>query len=108
MSEKSMLKVESKTIYVRRMTLHNRYKRKSCKKDISKELMPVAWHPTKWWDWCMPEDDKNEIKPFFIDKSYCKVVGIVMDKRLKKCAIKLLVLLFLQYNLFLNTIKLKK
>ena len=50
-----MLKVESKTIYVRRMTLHNRYKRKSCKKDISKELMPVAWHPTKWWDWCMPE-----------------------------------------------------
>ena len=21
---------------------------KSCKKDISKELMPVAWHLTRW------------------------------------------------------------
>ena len=30
--------------------------------------MPVAWHPTRWWDWCMPEDEKKEINPFFIDE----------------------------------------
>ena len=31
-------------------------KRKSCKTDIGKNLMPVAWHPTRWWDRCLPED----------------------------------------------------
>ena len=29
---------------------------KHLKKDISKELMLVAWHPNKWWDWCISED----------------------------------------------------
>ena len=23
---------------------------KTCKKDINKELIPVKWHPTRWWD----------------------------------------------------------
>ena len=23
--------------------------------------MPVAWHPNRWWDWCVPEDEKKEI-----------------------------------------------
>ena len=22
--------------------------------------MPIAWHPSKWWDWCVPEDEKTE------------------------------------------------
>ena len=22
-------------------------------KEIHKELMPIAWHPLRWWDWCM-------------------------------------------------------
>ena len=40
-------------IHVKPMAWRNRYKqRKSCKKDISQELMPVAWHPARWWDWC--------------------------------------------------------
>ena len=26
---------------------------KLCKKDISKEFIPVAWPPTRWLDWCM-------------------------------------------------------
>ena len=31
------------------MACCNTYKqRQACKKEISKELMPVAWHPTKW------------------------------------------------------------
>ena len=30
--------------------------------------MPAAWHPTRWWDWCMPEDNKKEINPFYIDE----------------------------------------
>ena len=38
---------------------------KSCKKDISKEMMPVAWHPTRWWDWCVSEAEKKGKKKFF-------------------------------------------
>ena len=30
--------------------------------------MPVAWHPRRWWDWCMPEDEKKGIEPFLIDE----------------------------------------
>ena len=27
--------------------------------------MFVAWHPTRWWDWCLPEDKKKGIEPSF-------------------------------------------
>ena len=44
------------------MAWHNRFKqKKACEKEISEQLMPVAWHPTKWWDWCISKDEKKEI-----------------------------------------------
>ena len=36
-------------------------KRKELKKKMSEELMPIAWHPNKWWKVCLPEDDKKRI-----------------------------------------------
>ena len=43
------------------MAWGNRYKqRKVCKKDTSKELMSLVWYTTRWWDWCMPEDEKKK------------------------------------------------
>ena len=39
---------------------HNGYKkRKARRAKIRKELMPIAWHPSRWWDWCIPEDEKK-------------------------------------------------
>ena len=39
--------------YVRLFADCNKFeKHKAFKKDISKKLMPVAWHLTKWLDWC--------------------------------------------------------
>ena len=35
---------------------------------ISKELMPVAWHPTKLWDWFMSEHEEKRNKRFLIYK----------------------------------------
>ena len=35
-------------------------KRKAEKAQIKKELMPIAWHPSRWWNWCMQEDEKKE------------------------------------------------
>ena len=30
--------------------------------------MPVAWHPNRWWDWWVSEDEKKEIDPMFIEE----------------------------------------
>ena len=35
-------------------------KRRAQKAKIKEELMNIAWHPLRWWDWCVPEDDKKE------------------------------------------------
>ena len=36
-------------------------KRRTQKAQIQKELVRVTWHPSRWWDWCVPEDEKKEI-----------------------------------------------
>ena len=35
-------------------------KRKAPKAKIKEELLPIAWHPSRWWDWCIPEDEKKK------------------------------------------------
>ena len=35
-------------------------KRKAQKAKLKEELMQVAWHPSKGWDWCVPEDEKKD------------------------------------------------
>ena len=42
---------------------------------IKEELMPITWHPSRWWDWCIPEDEKtvevtdNRFYGYLIEKS---------------------------------------
>ena len=50
--------------------------RKAFKEELSKELMLVAWHPKRLWDWCVPKDENKKLKPFFIDKKQPEVVGV--------------------------------
>ena len=26
---------------------------------LKDELLPIAWHPDRWWDWCVDEDEKR-------------------------------------------------
>ena len=33
---------------------------KDLKKMISEELMPIAWHPKRFWNFCMSEDEKKK------------------------------------------------
>ena len=40
---------------------------KNFKKHIRGELMAIAWHSKRWWDWCFPEDEKKEIHPICIE-----------------------------------------
>ena len=37
---------------------------KAQKASIKEELLPVAWHPSRWWDWCVLEDEKKGQKNF--------------------------------------------
>ena len=47
-------------IHVRLMAWCKRYKQiKTCKKEINKELMLVAWYPLRWWEWCMSKNKKR-------------------------------------------------
>ena len=32
------------------------------KAKIKEELMSIAWHPARWWGWCVPDDEKKETK----------------------------------------------
>ena len=35
-------------------------KRKAHKAKIKEELMRIAWHPSRWWDWFVSEDKKKQ------------------------------------------------
>ena len=35
-------------------------KRKAQKAKITEELLPIPWHPPRYSDWCVPEDEKKE------------------------------------------------
>ena len=49
-------------IYVRVLAWHIKFeKHKAFKKELNEELMPVAWHPNRWWDWWVSEDEKKVI-----------------------------------------------
>ena len=53
-------------ILIRFLALHIKFKKhKELKKNISEELMPITWHPNRWWDWCLLEDGKIEIESIF-------------------------------------------
>ena len=35
-------------------------KQNAQKAKMKEELLPIAWHPSKWWDWYVPEDEKKK------------------------------------------------
>ena len=59
------------SFFVRLLVWHIKFeKRKELKKNISEELMPIAWQTKKWWDFCMSEDEKKEIEPIFTESCF--------------------------------------
>ena len=37
-------------------------KRKAQKAKIKEKLLPITWHRSRCWDWCMSEDEKKKRK----------------------------------------------
>ena len=51
-------------------------KRKAQKAKVKEELLPVAWHPSKWWGWCVSNDEKRNRKIAGINMGFlCLVTG---------------------------------
>ena len=46
-------------------------KRKAQKVKIKGELLPTAWHPSRWWDWCVPNDEKQRTEKIVFDHLIC-------------------------------------
>ena len=37
------------------------------KKDLNEESTLTAWHPRRWWNLCMSEDNKKDLEPIFTE-----------------------------------------
>ena len=35
---------------------------------VSEELLSVACHSKRWWDWCMSKGEKKDIDQMFIEE----------------------------------------
>ena len=56
-------------ILVRLLAWHIKFQNaKNLKRKTSEEIMPIAWHPKRWWNFCMSEDEKNKMEPIFTEK----------------------------------------
>ena len=55
-----MMMMMKKNVLSGAMIIKNEKLKKAQKGSIKKELLPVVWHPSRWWDWCVPEDEKKE------------------------------------------------
>ena len=43
-------------------------KRKALNKESNEELMSIVWHPKRWWNFCVSEDEEKEIEPIFTEE----------------------------------------
>ena len=40
---------------------YNGYQKCTAQKAKTKEeILPIAWHTSRWWDWCVPEDEERD------------------------------------------------
>ena len=56
----------------------NLKKHKALKKELNEELMHTAWFLRKWWNFCMSEDQKKEIKQFLLSNTFSVYTILVL------------------------------
>ena len=47
-------------ILIRHLAWNIKSEKKPFKKGLNKKLMSVAWHPKRWWDFSVSEDEKKK------------------------------------------------
>ena len=43
--------------------------------------MPIAWHPSRWQDWCVSEDEKKETEKLFLIILYAEPKNVYNKRR---------------------------
>ena len=41
-------------------------KRRTHKVKIKEEFLPITWHPSRYWDWCISEEEKTETEKLWV------------------------------------------
>ena len=55
-------------IHVRHLAWYIKFaKHKALKKKLNEELMSIAWHPKRWLNFCMSEDEKKGTELIFAE-----------------------------------------
>ena len=70
---------------------------------ISEKLMPRAWYPKRWWNFCMSEDEEKEIEPIFTKKLW-KCASVVCNVEVLKHFGTENGLIFLGQNVSINLV----
>ena len=59
-NQMGILSKDLDNINVRLLAWHIEFeKRKAFKKELNEELMLISWHPRRWWNFCITEDEKK-------------------------------------------------
>ena len=55
-------------ILIRLLAQHIKFEKgKAFKKKLNEGLMPVAWHPKRWWNFYVSKDENKEIESIFAE-----------------------------------------
>ena len=55
-------------IHIKLSAWHVKFEKpQTLEKDLNEELMPIAWHPKRWWNFCVSKDEKKRKKRNRID-----------------------------------------
>ena len=51
-------------------------------KELNEELMLIVWHPSRWWDFWVSEDEKKEIDSIYLSVAYkMEILKHFVEKR---------------------------
>ena len=59
-------------IHIRLLAWHIHFEALKCKalkRDLNEEIMLIAWHPIRLWNFCMSEDEKKEVESIFLSNT---------------------------------------
>ena len=57
------------------------HKRNAWKASIKEELLPIAWHPSRYWDWYMTEEGKKDTEKIILTTWHAEIKNVLIKRR---------------------------
>ena len=51
------------------------------KASIKEELLPIAWHPSRYWDWYMTEEGKKDTEKIILTTWHAEIKNVLIKRR---------------------------